>query len=438
MCGAPAAATTAGAAQRGRGAVMPRPPLDDVALEALAQRFPTPFYLYDAAGMVRAARRLIDAFAWAPGFREYFAVKATPTPAILALLAAAGCGMDCSSAAELELVRRLAITGESVMFSSNMTPVAEFQAAAALGAIINLDHPDLLAGLVAACGVPTTLCLRYNPGAERQGNRIIGDPAESKFGATRDQLLQGYRHAAALGVRRFGLHAMLASNERDPAYFVATARMLFALAHEIRRACGVTLSFINLGGGIGIPYRPDEAPVDLAALGAAIRAAWEQQIAGTDLAGLTLALECGRLITGPHGWLVTRVRHVKHTYRHYAGVDATMADLMRPGMYAAYHHITLVNPGERGAPRPVDVVGSLCENNDKFAIQRPLPPLQPGDLLLIHDAGAHGRAMGFNYNGKLRAAEYLLAADGAVHCIRRAETLDDLFATVCWPAAAPG
>jgi diaminopimelate decarboxylase len=286
--------------------------------------------------------------------------------------------------------------------------------------------------------VPTTLCLRYNPGAERQGNRIIGDPAESKFGGTRDQLLQGYRCAAALGVRRFGLHAMLASNERDPAYFVATARMLFALAHEIRRACGVTLSFINLGGGIGIPYRPDEAPVDLAALGAAIRDAWEQQIAGTDLAGLTLALECGRLITGPYGWLVTRVRHVKHTYRHYAGVDATMADLMRPGMYAAYHHITLVNPGERGAARPVDVVGSLCENNDKFAIQRPLPPLQPGDLLLIHDAGAHGRAMGFNYNGKLRAAEYLLAADGAVHCIRRAETLDDLFATVCWPAAAAG
>jgi len=415
---------------------MLRPPLDDVALEALAQRIPTPFYLYDAAGMTQAARQLIDAFAWAPGFREYFAVKATPTPAVLALLAAAGCGMDCSSAAELELVRRLGITGDAVMFSSNMTPAAEFRAATALGAIINLDHPDLLDGLVAACGVPATLCLRFNPGAERQGNRIIGDPAESKFGATRAQLLAGYRRAAALGVRRFGLHTMLASNERDPAYFVATARMLFALAHEIRRECGVTLAFINLGGGIGIPYRPDEAPVDLAALGTAIHHTWQQDIAGTELAGMTLALECGRLISGPHGWLVTRVRHVKQTYRHYAGVDATMADLMRPGMYGAYHHITLVNPGERSAPQPVDVVGSLCENNDKFAIQRLLPPLQPGDLLLIHDAGAHGRAMGFNYNGKLRAAEYLLAADGTVRCIRRAETLDDLFATLCWPAEA--
>jgi diaminopimelate decarboxylase len=407
-------------------------PLTEEELRALTQRFPTPFYLYDAAGMRAAARALFDAFAWAPGFAEYFAVKATPTPQILALLAEAGCGLDCSSLPELLMAERVGLRGEQIFFSSNNTPAEEYRAARRLGAIINLDALEHLAFLEAHARLPDLICFRYNPGPLREGNAIIGRPEEAKFGCTRAQLFEGYAQARERGVQRFGLHTMLASNELDPHYFVATARMLFELAAELSAAFDIRFEFVNLGGGIGIPYRPEQQPVDLAAVAAGVRAAYEAVIVPAGLHPLRIAFECGRVITGPHGWLITSVRHLKRTYRHYAGVDATMADLMRPGMYGAYHHISVIGKEAQPATEQYDVTGSLCENNDKFAIARPLPLLAPGDLLAIHDAGAHGRAMGFNYNGKLRPAELLRGEDGAVRLIRRAETIDDYYATLIW------
>ncbi|HWQ12977.1 MAG TPA: diaminopimelate decarboxylase [Roseiflexaceae bacterium] len=421
-------------------------------LRAALDAHPTPFYLYDERGIRAGARSLRRAFAWSPGFREYFAVKATPNPHIMAILADEGCGMDCASLAELALAGRIGLAGESVMFTSNNTPPEEYRAARRLGAIINLDDAGHLEALLSTGGggvgagdtvpsspsptpavsqpLPDVLCFRYNPGPLREGNAIIGRPAESKFGSTREQLRAGYALARERGVRRFGLHTMLASNELDPEYFVATARMLFALAADLHAELGLRLEFVNLGGGIGIPYRPEQRPVDLARISAGIRAAYAELVEPAGLAPLKIFLECGRLMTGPYGVLVTRVRHLKRTYRSYAGVDATMADLMRPGMYGAYHHITVL--GKEGYPAGTlyDVTGSLCENNDKFAVQRPLPELEVGDVLVIHDAGAHGRAMGFNYNGRLRCAELLLGADGAVRLIRRAETLEDYFATL--------
>lgn len=403
---------------------------DAALLERACASYQTPFYLYDAAAIRAAARQLHDAFGWATGFVNYFAVKATPTPQILRLLADAGCGMDCSSLAELVLTQRLGLAGERVFFSSNNTPAAEFRLAHTIGAIINLDTPDLLADLVRAGALSQTICFRYNPGPLRAGNTIIGRPEEAKFGATRDQLLAGYARARDMGVRRFGLHTMLASNELDADYFIATAQMLFDLVGVVRAETGVVIDFVNLGGGIGIPYRPGEQPVDLGRVSAGVRAAYETQIVARGLAPVQLSLECGRMLTGPHGILVTRVRHIKATYRNYVGVDATMADLMRPGIYGAYHHISVPAKHDEMAEMVVDVVGSLCENNDKFAVQRALPVLEVGDLLVIHDAGAHGRAMGFNYNGKLRCAELLLREDGTIQQIRRAETLDDYFATI--------
>lgn len=399
-------------------------------LADLAERFGTPLYLYDAAGLRTAARSLNEAFAWAPGFRNYFAVKATPNPHILRLLAEAGCGMDCSSLPELLLAERAGCSGEQIFFSSNTTPHQEFAHAAALGALINLDAHELLPYLVQHVGAPQTLCFRYNPGPLRQGNAIIGRPEEAKFGLTRDQLFVAYAQARDLGVTRFGLHTMVASNELDPGYIVASATMLFELAGELHNRLGIAIDFVNCGGGIGIPYRPEQQAVDLAAVSAGVRAAYEELVLAAGLPPLRIFFECGRLIAGPHGYLLSRVRHVKQTYKRYVGLDATMANLMRPGMYGAYHHISVVGREREEAAAPVDVTGSLCENNDKFAIDRALPALAPGDLVLIHDAGAHGHAMGFNYNGKLRSAEVLIHEDGAAQLIRRAETIDDYFATL--------
>lgn len=397
---------------------------------AAAEQFPTPFHLYDERAIRAGVLAFQEAFAWAPGFINYFAVKATPTPAILSVLASAGCGMDCSSLAELVLAQRIGLSGDRITFSSNNTPAEEFRLARQLGALINLDDLSHLAYLAEHAGLPETLCFRYNPGPLREGNAIIGRPEEAKFGCTRAQLFEGYARARDLGVQRFGLHTMVASNELDPGYFVATARMLFELAVELQAQLGIRIAFVNLGGGIGIPYKPDQSPVDLVRVSAGIRAAYQQTIVPAGLDPLQIAFECGRIITGPHAILVTRVRHLKQTYKHYVGVDASMADLMRPGLYGAYHHISVV--GQEDAPLTTiyDVTGSLCENNDKFAIDRQLPTVAVGDLLAIYDTGAHGRAMGFNYNGKLRSAEILVSADGSLRCIRRAETLADYFSTL--------
>ena len=404
-------------------------------IEMIIGDHPTPFYLYDERGIREGARRLNAAFAWAPGFKEYFAVKATPNPALLSILKEEGCGADCSSLAELVLAERAGISGEAIMFSSNNTPAVDFQKARALGAIINLDDIGHIAFLHEHAGLPGLLSFRYNPGPLRTGNAIIGDPAEAKFGLTRDQLFDAYRLARQQGVTRFGLHTMIASNELDPAYIVATARMLFELAVEITRTLELRIEFANIGGGIGIPYRPGERPIDLHALSAGIRAAYDATITAHGLPPVRLYMECGRLITGPYGFLIARVVHLKRTYKRFAGLDATMANLMRPGMYGAYHHLTVLGKEDWPATAVYDVVGSLCENNDKFAVDRRLPELAAGDLVVVHDAGAHGHAMGFNYNGRLRSAELLLQCDGSVRLIRRAETLEDYFATLRFPGS---
>jgi diaminopimelate decarboxylase len=405
-------------------------PFSAAQARTIAAAHPTPFYLYDEAGIRAAARALHTAFAWAPAFREFFAVKATPNPHILRALADEGCGADCSSLPELLLAERAGLRGERILLTSNDTPAEEFVTARRLGALINLDDVGHLAYLARHAGLPDFISFRYNPGPLRDGNAIIGRPEEAKFGVTREQLFEGYAAARAMGVRRFGLHTMVVSNELDPGSVVATARMLFALAAELRSKLDLTFELINLGGGVGIPYRPEQEPVDLGAVGAGVRAAYEATFGGAGLPPPALAMECGRLITGPHGYLVASVRHIKRTYRQYAGLDATMANLMRPAMYGAYHHITVLGKEGEPATERYDVTGSLCENNDKFAVDRPLPRLAPGDLVAIHDAGAHGHAMGFNYNGKLRCAELLLGADGAPRLIRRAETIEDYFATL--------
>ncbi len=412
-------------------------PLTREQTEALTQRFPTPFHLYDEAAIRANVRRLLQAFSILPDFREYFAVKATPNPFLLKLLADEGCGADCSSLAELRLCEAVGLRGDRVMFTSNETPDAEFRAARDLGAIINLDDITHIDALIAATGsLPATLCFRYNPGPLKAGNAIIGHPEEAKYGLTRDQLFTAYSRARDLGVKTFGLHTMVVSNELDAQYHIETARMLFELAVEIHQRLGIRISFINTGGGIGIPYRPEQQAVDYAAIARGARQLYDQIIVPAGLAPLAYNMECGRAITGPYGWLVTRAIRRKETYRSYIGVDASMANLMRPGMYGAYHHLTVLGKENAPATKTYDVVGSLCENCDKFAIQRELPEIAMGDLLVIHDTGAHGHAMGYNYNGKTRSAELLLRSDGSVIQIRRAETLADLFATLDLPAAA--
>jgi len=408
-----------------------RVPLSPEALARVIERYPTPFHLYDEAAIRANARRLLMAFAWAPSFREFFAVKATPNPHILKLLREEGLGVDCSSLPELLLAEMAGITSDRVMFSSNDTPAQEFVKARQMGAIINLDDISHIDYLERHAGVPPMICFRYNPGSLRDGgNAIIGKPEEAKYGLTRPQILEACRLMRDKGVQRFGLHTMVISNELNADYFIETAAMMFDLVAEIHAKLGIRVEMVNLGGGIGIPYRPEQEPVDLAIVGEGVRKAYEARIAARGLAPLSLAMECGRMITGPYGYLVTRVLHKKAIYKNYVGLDACMANLMRPGMYGAYHHITVVGKECWPLDHVYDVTGSLCENNDKFAVDRMLPVIDVGDVVVIHDAGAHGHAMGFNYNGKLRSAELLLKADGTVEQIRRAETVEDYFATL--------
>ncbi len=397
-----------------------------------AAEYGTPLYLYDGAGMRAVQQRLAAAMDWMPGFRNYFAVKALPNPQILALLAAAGSGADCSSSAELELARRIGLFGDQIMLTSNNTSSETFGRARELQALINLDDGGHLATLAGLGPLPEWLSFRYNPGAARRGSTIIGHPAEAKFGMPREALFAAYAAARDAGVQRFGLHTMIVSNQLELAELTATAEMLFSLARELMQTLQISIDMINLGGGIGIPYREAQAAVDLEAYGRDVAARYARFFPSGGPQP-RVALECGRLISGPHGYLLTQVRHRKQSWRSYVGVDANMANLMRPGMYGAYHRITNVNAVADRPIERVDVVGSLCENNDKFAVERDLPVSAVGDLLVIHDVGAHGHAMGFNYNGSLRCAEVLVETDGRSRLIRRAETLDDLFATICWP-----
>lgn len=399
-------------------------------IEQIAAKFPTPFHIYDEKGIREYARKFVKTFSWNPGFKEFFAIKATPNPFLMKILKQEGFGIDCSSMAELVLAEKVGLRGEEIMFTSNDTPAYEYKKAIELGAIINLDDFAHISYLEEKVGLPELVCFRYNPGALKEGNAIIGHPEEAKYGFTREQLFEGYRILRDKGIKRFGIHTMVASNELDPEYFVETAHILFELIAELHETLGIRFEFANLGGGIGIPYKPEQQAVDLDRMSAGIQQAYNQFIVGNGLEPLKIYFESGRVITGPFGFLVSRVLHIKNTYKKYAGLDACMANLMRPALYGSYHHITVLGNDENPARFMYDVTGSLCENNDKFAINRVLPRIKPGDLVVIHDAGAHGHAMGFNYNGKLRSAELLLRENGEVVEIRRAETIDDYFATL--------
>jgi diaminopimelate decarboxylase len=400
----------------------------------IVEKHPTPFHLYNERAIRESSRSLTRAFSWNPGFREYFAVKASPNPFLIKILVSEGFGVDCSSMAELALAERVGLQGEDIMFSSNNTPAEEFQRARELGAIVNLDDISHISVLERQAGLSDVLCLRYNPGSLKTGNLIIGQPLDSKFGVTREQLTEGYRIMRDAGVSRFGLHAMVASNELEPAYFIETAEILFRTILQLSRELGIKFEFVNIGGGLGIPYEPGRVDLDINILSRGIRQHYRSIIIANDLRPLKIYMECGRFITGPSGYLITRVRHIKQTYKNFAGLDSCMADLMRPAMYGAYHHITVLGKEAAVHNKLYDVTGSLCENNDKFAIDRMLPQLEIGDLLVIHDTGAHGHAMGFNYNGKLRSSELLLRDDGEVVLIRNAETIEDYFATLDFDA----
>jgi len=399
------------------------------AIGSVAEHFGTPFHLYDEQGIRETGASLRRAFAGVKGFQEFYAVKALPNPTILEIMRDLGFGFDCSSIPELLLSRRVGARGEELMFTSNDTGREEFEAALADGgSILNLDDITLVPKVPR---MPELVCFRYNPGPRRTGNHIIGNPVESKYGVSHEQIVDAYRQAMDRGASRFGLHTMVCSNELDYRYMVDTVRMLLTVAGEVTDALGIRFEFLNMGGGLGIPYRPEQEPLDLEILGkviAGLLAEHEEEQGYVP----RLFMESGRFMTGPHGVLVTRAINHKHIYREYVGVDACMSALMRPGMYGAYHHVTVLGKEEAPADTVVDVVGSLCENNDKFAVERPLPRIDEGDLLLIHDTGAHGHAMGFNYNGRLRPQELLLRRDGSVELIRRAETVEDHFATLCF------
>lgn len=405
-------------------------PFSKEQIESIIKQYPTPFHIYDEKGIIDNAEKLKKAFAWNEGFHEYFAVKAAPNPYLVKLLAQHGFGCDCSSYPELLISEQAGNVGENIMFTSNDTGDYEFKKAMELGANINLDDISHVEYLEKVAGLPSLVSFRYNPGNLKSGNAIIGTPEEAKYGCMENQLFEGYKMLMNKGVKRFGIHTMVASNELNDEYFVETARILFNLVVKLNRQLGIRFEFINLGGGIGIPYRPEQNPVDIQKVSDGIRKEYEKIIVANGLAPIKLYLESGRYITGPYGYLVTTVRHLKHTFRDYVGTDASMNNLMRPGMYGAYHHITVLGKENLPCNHVYDVTGSLCENNDKFAIQRNLPEIEIGDILAIHDAGAHGHAMGFNYNGKLRSAELLLRADGSVKMIRRAETVEDYLATV--------
>ena len=412
-------------------------------LEDIAARYPTPFHLYDEQGIRENARRLKAAFSWNPGYREYFAVKATPTPAILKILQEEGCGCDCSSLTELMMAGRIGCTGEHIMFSSNETPAEDYRLAAKLGATINLDditHVDFLEKTIGY--IPKRIGCRFNPGGtfslgeSREGFQVMDNPGDAKYGMTREQITEAFRMLKARGAEEFGIHAFLASNTLSNEYYPALARILFQLAVELQQETGCHITYINLSGGVGIPYRPEESENDIAVIGDGVRKVYEEILVPAGMGDVAICTEMGRFMMGPYGCLITKAIHEKQIYKDYIGIDASAVDLIRPAMYGAYHHITVMGQpgGDDKTTAPVtdtyDITGNLCENNDKFAIDRELPHIDMGDLLVIHDTGAHGHSMGYNYNGKLRSAEVLLCEDGSHRLIRRAETPRDYFATL--------
>ena len=409
---------------------MKKPFVTKEKLEEIVKTYPTPFHLYDEKGIRENARRLKKAFSWNKGFHEFFAVKATPTPAILKILNEEGCGADCSSLSELIMSERCGITGENIMFSSNATPAEEFVKAKQLGAIINLDDYTHVEFLKNTCGIPEKICCRYNPGGYFSiANQIMDNPQDAKYGMTKEQMIQAYKDLMQLGAKEFGIHAFLASNTISNEYYPTLASILFKLAVELRDKTGANIKFINLSGGIGIPYRPDEPENDIEVIGEGVRKAFEEILVPAGMGDIAIYTELGRYMLGPYGCLVTNAIHEKHIYKEYIGLNTCACDLMRPAMYGAYHHITVMGKENEPCDHVYDVTGSLCENNDKFAVDRHLPKIDIGDFIVIHDTGAHGRAMGYNYNGKLRSAELLLREDGSVKLIRRGETIEDYFAT---------
>ncbi|MES9544805.1 diaminopimelate decarboxylase [Streptococcus intermedius] len=409
---------------------MKEPYISREKLAEITAQFPTPFHLYDEKGIRETARALHEAFSWNQGFKEYFAVKATPNPTILKILKEEGCGVDCASYVELLMSQKVGFSDSDIMFSSNDTPAKEMQLARELGATINLDAYEDIAFLQEVAGIPEVISCRYNPGGVFElGTDIMDSPEEAKFGMTKAQLIQAFKDLKTVGVKKFGIHALLASNTITNCYYPELARQLFELAVEIVAETDVDLDFINLSGGVGVPYHPEEKANDILAIGQGVRQAYEEILEPVGLGKVKIFTELGRFMLAPHGLLVTKVLHKKQTYRTYIGLDASAVNLLRPAMYGAYHHITNMDHPD-GQTEIVDVVGSLCENNDKFAIQRELPITNIGDTLVIHDTGAHGFSMGYQYNGKLRSAELLLEEDGGVRLIRRAEIPEDYFATL--------
>lgn len=408
-----------------------RPFVTKEQLEEIAKTYPTPFHLYDEKGIRENAMRMKEAFSWNPGFKEYFAVKATPNPFLLKILQEYGCGTDCSSLTELMMSDACGFQGHDIMFSSNDTPLSEFEYAHKLGAIINLDDITHIESLEQAIGtIPETISCRYNPGGLFQiSNDIMDNPGDAKYGMTTDQIFEAFKILKSKGAKNFGIHAFLASNTVTNEYYPMLAKVLFEVAVRLHEETGADIKFINLSGGIGIPYRPDQEPNDIMVIGQGVRKVYEEVLVPAGMGDVALFTELGRFMMGPYGCLVTRAIHEKHTHKEYIGVDACAVNLMRPAMYGAYHHITVMGKEEAPCDHKYDVVGSLCENNDKFAIDRMLPVIDKGDLLVIHDTGAHGFAMGYNYNGKLKSAELLLKEDGSVKMIRRAEVPGDYFAT---------
>ena len=400
-------------------------------LEDICQQYPTPFHLYDKKGIRQTARDLYKAFSWNKGFKEYFAVKATPNPTILKILHEEGCGTDCSSLTELMMSEKCGITGEEIMFSSNDTPANEFKKAKELGAIINLDDITHIDFLEKEAGIPETICCRYNPGGKFElGTDIMDNPGDAKYGMTPSQIKEAYVRLKELGAKKFGIHAFLASNTVSNEYYPELARILFKLVVEIKEETGIELSFINLSGGVGIPYTPDKEPNNIFVIGEGVHKAFDEILVPAGLGNIKIFTELGRFMLAPNGCLVTRVIHEKHIHKEYIGVDACAANLMRPAIYGAYHHITVMGKENEPCDHIYDVTGSLCENSDKFAIDRKLPKIDIGDLLVIHDTGAHGFSMGYNYNGRLRSSEILLKEDGTTKMIRRAETPEDYFRTL--------
>lgn len=399
-------------------------------LDTIVKEYPTPFHIYDEKGIRENARKLKEAFSWNKGFKEYFAVKATPNPFILNILKEEGCGTDCSSMTELMMSEALGITGSEIMFSSNVTPKEEFIKAKELNAIINLDDFTHIDFLDRVAGIPETICCRYNPGGVfKLGTSIMDNPGDAKYGFTKEQMIEGYKKLMKLGAKNFGIHSFLASNTVSNEYYPELARILFKLAVELKEKTGAHITFINLSGGVGVPYTPDQKPNDIKIIGEGVRKAFEEILVPAGMGDIAIFSELGRYMLAPYGHLVAKVVHEKHTYKEYIGLDACAVNLMRPAMYGSYHHITVMGKENEPCDHKYDVTGALCENNDKFAIDRMLPKIDIGDYVVIHDTGAHGYAMGYNYNGKLKSAEILLKEDGSTKLIRRAEKPQDYFAT---------